>query len=260
MTDRMKKLFDASRRDDEPVLIGYLTAGDPAIGSTVECALDIIDAGVGLVELGVPYSDPLADGPVLQEAADRSLKAGTRPHDVLNMAAAIRERSDAPVVLLVYVNTLLSYGYRRFLQRAAQCGVDGIVVPDLPVEHRQELLASIRKEQTTPALIPLVSPASGAERIRATTQGMRGFVYCVAYAGVTGEQGEHKTDLDYLDEVARCTDLPRAVGFGIRTRSDIQRLEGHAEAVIVGTRLMEEAVRSDRVGLKRFVSELIGRV
>ncbi len=235
--NRLESVFAENKRAGRHTLIGYLTAGDPRCPDTVELALQMQEAGVDIVELGVPYSDPLADGPVLQEAATRALEAGTSPDRVLAMAAAIRSQSGLPVVLLVYYNTVHHYGLERFARAAEDAGVDGLVIPDLPLEERGPLI----KVLGPVALIPLVALSSGS-RIPAIVQGARGFVYCVSSRGVTGERESFDQEVPaFLEEVRRHTALPLAVGFGISRREHVELFAKVADGVIVGTALMKKA-------------------
>ncbi|QRN86592.1 tryptophan synthase subunit alpha [Clostridia bacterium] len=243
--DRIANAFARSKKENKHLLIGYVTAGDPAIGDTVALASKMMESGVGLLEFGLPYSDPLADGPLLQEAATRSLKNGTTPDTVFSMVKSLREDSDKPIVLLVYYNTILNYGEKQFANQCKKCGVDGLVVPDLPMEHREGLVRAIHntnKEGPVLSLVPLVSEHSH-ERIETIVKGMSGFVYCVSYSGVTGKQGcfDQKV-VDFLQEVRSYTDLPLAVGFGIRTKKDVDYLSQYANGIIVGTGIMRKAV------------------
>ena len=234
---RLEAVFAQNKRAGRHTLIGYLTAGDPRCPDTVELAFKMKDAGVDIVELGVPYSDPLADGPVLQEAATRALSAGVTPDRVLAMAAAIQSRSDLPVVLLVYYNTVHHYGLESFAKAAEAAGVDGLVIPDLPLEERAPLMEVLGPV----ALIPLVALSSGS-RIPAILEGARGFVYCVSSRGVTGERDTFGQEVPaFLEEVRRHTELPLAVGFGISRREHVELFAHLADGVIVGTALMKKA-------------------
>ena len=254
--DRIAKAFEISKERNRHLLIGYLTAGDPAIGDSVSLAKEMLRHGVGLLEFGVPYSDPLADGEVLQEAAARSLENGTTPDDVFSMVEKLREETEKPIVLLVYYNTILNYGLERFTLHAKHSGVDGLVVPDLPLEHRSELVEQIQernKEGMLLSLIPLVSEHSH-QRIKEIVKGMSGFVYCVSYSGVTGKQGAFDERISgFLKEVRQYTDLPLAVGFGIRSRADVDYLSEFAEGIIVGTGIMKKAIEKGEEGVVDYI-------
>jgi tryptophan synthase alpha chain len=245
MMDRIANAFAQSKEMNKHLLIGYLTAGDPAIGDTVALAKKMLDGGVGLLEFGLPYSDPLADGPVLQAAATRALATGMTPDKVFSMVETLREDTDKPIVLLVYFNTILNYGQERFAKQCKKSGVDGLVVPDMPMEHRTELVEAMRKVNSQGpvlSLIPLVSEHSHS-RIADIVKDMSGFIYCVSYSGVTGKQGKFGEQItNFLEEVKSYTDLPLAVGFGIRTRKDVEYLSQFAEGIIVGTGIMQIAI------------------
>ena len=239
--ERLEEVFTRNRKEGRHTLIGYLTAGDPAAPDTVEMALAMEEAGVDVLELGVPFSDPLADGPVLMAAASRALEAGTTPEKVLAMGAAIRKRSRMPLVLLMYYNSILHYGAERFAGAAREAGIDALVVPDLPLEEQQELKEAL--EESHMALIPLVSMDSG-DRLPRILRNARGFVYCVSAGGVTGIREEFSRESrEYLSRVRELTDLPLAVGFGISRRQDVEFFSPHCDGVIVGTAIMKEATR-----------------
>ncbi len=256
--DRIKETFQA--QSGKKVLIGYLTAGDPFIGDTVRLGTKMLATGMDILELGVPYSDPLADGPVLQQAAIRAIQSGTTPGCVFNMVRKIRNETEKPIVLLVYYNTILTYGIEEFVRASRSAGVDGLVVPDLPMEHREPLRIEMKRkneQETEFSLIPLVSKQSHC-RIREILKDMTGFVYCVSYSGVTGGKAHFDQEvLSFLEEVRGESHLPIAVGFGIRNHEDMLRLQGKVDGMIVGTAIMEKAKEGEDVLLRFIESELL---
>lgn len=251
--DRLSAVFATNRARHRQTLIAFLMAGDPAVPETVALSLALEKAGVDALEIGIPYSDPLADGPVLQASARRALEHGTTPRTVLSMVRAIRARSDIPVVLLAYANTVLANGSGRFLRGAARAGADALVVPDLPREEQD----SLRADAGSIPLIPLVAPSS-MERLPYLLDGGRGFVYCVTSPGVTGAREAFSGEtIPFLQSVRQHTGLPLAAGFGIRCRSHAELFRDHCEGIIVGSALMEAAARDpgDPAPAIRFIRE-----
>lgn len=233
---RLRTLFERLRTEERAALVPYLTAGDPDTRRTVEYARALGDGGADIVELGVPFSDPLADGPVLQRAAERALASGTRLDDVLDCAAEI-SRSGVPVVLMTYVNPVLRRGWERFARDAATSGVCGVILTDVPAEEAAPFLPAAAKEDL--GTVFLVAPTSGAERIRAAAEATTGFVYCVSRLGVTGERTVLSDSFRPLIERVRAvTNLPVGLGFGISTAEQAREAGRFADGVIVGSRLV----------------------
>ncbi|KNZ68350.1 tryptophan synthase subunit alpha [Thermincola ferriacetica] len=238
LENRIKQKFDNLARRGEKGLITFVTAGDPDLETTVRLVLEMEKAGADIVELGVPYSDPLADGPVIQKASLRALKNGTALKGIFGAVREVRKQSNIPLILMTYYNPVLRYGLAAFAAEALTVGVDGVIVPDLPVEEA----APLERELTAQGLylIPLVAPTSGAERIKRITAGDRGFVYCVSLTGVTGiRQGVPPGLEDFLDCVRRNTANPLAVGFGVSHPEQAREIAKHCDAVIVGSALVK---------------------
>lgn len=226
-----KSLHDSS----QCALIPFITAGDPDLKTTAE-ALRILDqSGADLIELGVPYSDPLADGPTIQAAATRALKQGVRLDDVLEMVKDVAPQLKAPIILFTYYNPILNRGIESFLRQIAAAGIKGLVVPDLPLEEAESLL--------TPAaeigieVVLLVAPTSSKERIEAIAQQSQGFIYLVSVTGVTGVRNQIESRVqDLLQQMRAVTDKPIGVGFGISQPEQARQIkEWGADAVIVGS-------------------------
>ncbi|MBD2195500.1 MULTISPECIES: tryptophan synthase subunit alpha [Calothrix] len=231
--------FEVLRAKNQCALIPFLTAGDPDLENTAE-ALRVLDAsGADFIELGVPYSDPLADGPIIQAAATRALKQGTRLIHVLEMVQSVTRSLRSPIILFTYYNPILNMGVQRFLERVAISGVKGLVVPDLPLEEAGKLLQiadSVGVEVTL-----LVTPNSSPERIQAIAQQSQGFIYLVSVTGVTGIRQEVQTRVkDVLAQIRNVTDKPIGVGFGISSPEQaLQLREWGADAVIVGSAFVQ---------------------
>ena len=226
--NRIEKRFQALRSRGEKALILYLTAGDPDLQRT-EALIPVLDeAGADILEIGVPFSDPTADGPVIQEAAQRSLRAGTNLAAILDMIARLRRGSDIPIVLFTYYNPVFAYGNERFARQAAAAGVDGLLVVDLPPEEAAEL-----RQFTDPRgldFITLVAPTTGDRRLAGIVKGAAGFIYYISVTGVTGTKTpEAAAVLPDLQRIRRRTDLPVAVGFGISTPAQVRGFAAQAE-------------------------------
>jgi len=250
---RLKALFGETRRRGRAALIPYLTAGDPHPAATVDFAQALAEGGADVLELGVPFSDPLADGPVIQRATERALAAGTRVGDVLECARRIRERTDLPIVVMSYVNPLLRYGWPRFAAEAASAGVVGVILTDVPPEEAGPFLPAAAEQDL--GTVFLVAPTSGEARLRAAVEVTTGFLYCVSRLGVTGARTDLSGSfLPVLEAVRRISDLPVGVGFGISTPQHARSAGALADGVIVGSRLVAAVEQAD--GPERAVAAL----
>jgi tryptophan synthase alpha chain len=248
--------FAVMRANQQCALIPFITAGDPDL-TTTATALRTLDAnGADFIELGVPYSDPLADGPVIQAAATRALNQGTRLVEVLDMVRDITPELNAPIILFTYYNPILSLGIEEFLKQIANAGVKGLVVPDLPLEESSKLIELA--DAIDIELILLVAPTSSSERIRAIAQQSRGFIYLVSVTGVTGVRSELQTRVrDVLQEIRSVTDKPIAVGFGISQPEQARQLvEWGADAVIVGSAFVQRLATEGINPVTSFCREL----
>ena len=229
----------AIRLDRKPGLVIYLTAGDPSLEATRAIALEAIDAGADVIELGVPFSDPLADGPVIQRASERAVARGTRLKDVVRLAGEIRsERPAAGLVIFSYLNPILRYGMARFADEAAAAGVDGVLVTDMIVEEAGEYLAEMTRAKLAP--IFLAAPTSPDERLEAIATHSKGFVYAISRVGITGTQQDLTSDAaDLVARIRRWTKLPVAVGFGISNREHVAEVGRFADAAVIGSAIVE---------------------
>jgi tryptophan synthase alpha chain len=239
---RLDATFARLRAAGERALVAYFTAGDPSLDDTRRLVAEADRRGADVVELGVPFSDPLADGPVIQRAGVRALAAGTTLARVLETVATVRSDVRAPLVLLTYYNPLLAFGLKAFARTAADVGVDGLIVADLPLEESGPLA-----DEAGPAgldLVQFVAPTTPAARARRLARASRGFVYVVSLTGVTGERREVPPDLAAQVRTVRLvTTRPVCVGFGIGTPDQVRQVGGLADGVIVGSaivRLVEE--------------------
>jgi tryptophan synthase alpha chain len=237
MMGRIEEKFKALKKKGQKAFVAYLTAGDPDLETTARLIPALESAGVDILEVGVPFSDPTADGPAIQAASQRALKKGTTLAKILAMIAGLRRTSGIPIVLFTYYNPILSYGPERFARDAAACGADGILVVDLPPEEAEEL-----RRFTDPAglaFITLIAPTTDPRRAGKILRGATGFVYYISVTGVTGtavpRPGDVRRDVDRLRGM---TALPIAVGFGISTPAQAAAIVPMADGVVVGSALV----------------------
>jgi len=221
-----------------PGLVAYIACGDPDLDTSREVALAAIRAGADVIELGVPFSDPVADGPVIQRASERALKHGTTLAGVLEMARQIRSESDAGLIIFSYLNPILQFGLEKFCAAAADAGVDGTLITDLPVEEAAEYLRAMKAHKLAPVF--LAAPTSTDERLRQIARHSRGFVYAISRTGITGARQELAADAKSLVErLRRYTHLPIAVGFGVSTPEQFAEVGGFADAAVIGSAIVQ---------------------
>lgn len=242
MPGRIGRAFDAARRDSRGAFIPYLTSGFPDRAESDRLAMALCEEGADVLELGVPFSDPLADGPVIQRATQAALEAGTTLEGVLEQARRIRARHETPLVLMTYLNPVVRFGTSRFAEAAGAAGVDGVILVDLPPEEEPDLWDGLRESGLD--TIALVAPTTHPERIGTIAGRARGFLYVVARLGVTGGGEADPAIADVLRRCRAQSPLPRCLGFGIGGESDLRRWRGLAEGVIVGSALLEEIFRA----------------
>ena len=230
--------FDTLRKAGRKALIPFITAGDPSPGITVSLMRTLVDAGADLIELGVPFSDPMADGPVIQRASERALAHGVGLHHVLDMVREFRQPdTTTPVILMGYLNPIEVMGYESFAAAAAAAGVDGTLTVDMPPEESHDLITALKSNGLDP--IYLVAPTSTVERIQRITTAASGFVYYVALKGVTGAANlDLQAVADKLAEIRAVTDLPLGVGFGIKDANTAAQVAKIADAAVVGSALV----------------------
>lgn len=237
--NRIVERFARLKQAGQKGLVVYIGAGDPDLERTRQLALAFDQAGVDVLELGVPFSDPLADGPVNQLAAQRGLESGTTPPKVLETVAAIRQKSQIPIVLYIYFNLIHKHGLERFVREAAQAGVDGLLVLDLPPEEAGAYESLMRAADLCP--IYLIAPTTPELRIKYIVQHGRGFLYYVSREGVTGMQQTISDTIAAMTARIRAhTDLPIAIGFGISNPDQAREVALHAEAVVVGSAIVNQ--------------------
>ncbi|MTI79575.1 MAG: tryptophan synthase subunit alpha [Firmicutes bacterium] len=239
MNNRIDNCLTQLKEDKEKAFIPYIAAGDPNLNTTVELVKAMADAGADIIELGVPYSEPMADGPIIQKAVQRSLEQGTTLPKILDSVKLIRQTKQVPLVLMSYYNPILQYGLEDFVKDAVQTGVDGLIVPDLPVEECHQLFSLAVEEGLY--LIQLVAPTTSNSRLKQVVRYSRGFVYCVSVTGVTGVREESNSKIcDLTGEVKDATSLPIGVGFGVSTPEQATDMAQYCDAVIVGSAIVKE--------------------
>ncbi|HEY3929350.1 MAG TPA: tryptophan synthase subunit alpha [Candidatus Koribacter sp.] len=221
-----------------PGLVAYITCGDPDLDTTIAIILAAIESGADVIELGVPFSDPVADGPVIQAASERALSAGTTLKDVLAVAREVHRRSDAGLIVFSYMNPILRYGLEKFCADAAAVGVDGALITDLPVEESAAYVAAMARHNLDPVF--LAAPTSPDARLKAIAQHSRGFIYAVSRTGVTGTRENLASDArELVTRLRRHTKLPIAVGFGVSNAEQFAEVGRFADAAVVGSAIMQ---------------------
>lgn len=250
--NRIKNAFD------KKAFIGFVTAGDPNLDKTQEFVLEMERAGASLVELGIPFSDPIAEGPVIQNANIRALSAGCTTDKIFAMVKELRAKTQIPLVFMAYANTLYKYGYEKFCNRCQEVGIDGMIIPDMPFEEKDELATIAEKYGV--ALISMIAPTS-EKRIREIAQDAEGFLYLVSSLGVTGVRKEITTDVEQIVSAIRTvTDIPISVGFGINSREQVHHYTSIADGAIVGSaivKIIEQYQEDAAPKIYQYVSEMV---
>lgn len=231
MNNRIAKAFE-----NKKAFIGFLTAGDPNYDESYRNIMAMVKAGADLIEIGIPFSDPIAEGVVIQEADVRALKAGMTTDKAFELAKSIRAETDIPLVFMTYLNPVFKYGYDRFFAKCAEIGIDGLICPDMPFEEKQEADAAAKAHGIS--IISMIAPTSEA-RIKAIAESAEGFLYIVSSLGVTGVRSEIKTDLaSIMENVEKYAHVPAAIGFGISTPEQAKKMSQLADGVIVGSAIV----------------------
>lgn len=236
---RIRKTFEK-----EKAFIAFVTGGDPDIETSYELIKTMAASGADIIEIGIPFSDPIAEGPVIQEASLRALNAGTTTDMLFDMVERLRREIDTPLIFMTYMNPIYVYGTERFMKRCAKAGIDGVIVPDVPFEEKEELADFCKANGVD--LISMIAPTS-MERIELIAKEAEGFLYCVSSLGVTGVRSEIKTDIGtMIQHVKTVTDIPCAVGFGIATPQQAEKMAGLSDGVIVGSAIVKLVAKYGR--------------
>lgn len=229
--NRIKNAFD-----NKKAFIGFLTAGDPDFDSSFENIMSMVKAGADLIEIGIPFSDPIAEGVVIQGADLRALKAGMTTDRAFELAEKVRKETDIPLVFMTYLNPVFKYGYDRFFARCKEVGIDGLICPDMPFEEKNEADEIAKKHGIS--IISMIAPTS-EERIKSIAESAEGFLYIVSSMGVTGVRSEIKTDLaSIMESVNKYKKIPAAIGFGVSTPEQAEKMAKLSDGVIVGSAIV----------------------
>lgn len=255
--NRIDRKFEDLKKAGKKGLVGYLTAGDPDFEESERNIRIAIEGGVDVIELGVPFSDPTADGPVIQEASQRALASGMTVSKTLKIVLNIRKYSDVPVILFGYANPFFRYGYERICADASSAGADGMLIVDLPFEESDELRCHMGKFKLH--FIPLIAPTTSAERAGMILKDAKGFVYYIMVTGVTGAREKIATDIGArVKEIKKYTSLPVAVGFGVSNGSQARTASEAADAVVVGSAFVKAAHENKLAGLVKEIRNDLG--
>ena len=243
--NRIDKCFADLKKENKKALITFITAGDPDLATTLDIMKALADNGVDIIELGVPFSDPIADGPIIQASTVRALKNKITIHDILKLVTDFRKTHQTPVVLMGYLNPILRFGPKDFFTEMKQAGGDGVIIADLPYEEGEEY-EELRKEFDI-SLIYLLAPETGTDRTKNILKASSGFVYCVAHYGTTGtdEQFDHEAVKSVITSFKKMTQLPLAIGFGVSSVEQAKLFSQFADGVIIGSWLINELQKSD---------------
>lgn len=254
--NRIEKRLAELKKENKKAFITYMTAGLPDMKGTGEIIKVQAEAGIDVIELGIPFSDPVADGPIIQDASYKSIQKGTSLRKVFELMQEVRKECEVPIVFMMYYNTILYYGVENFVKKCAECGVDGVIVPDLPYEETFEIKEFLDKYENAPFLIPLVSPVS-RDRIPMLVEKAKGFVYCVSSMGVTGQNADFYDGVkEYLKSVKEVSKIPVMMGFGIRTAADVEAYKDVIDGCIVGSHFIEIMEKSsfDKNAIKEYIT------
>lgn len=258
---RIEASFSELQRHGRKGLIPFITAGDPDLETTSQILVELSRAGASLIELGVPFSDPMADGPVIQKSSERALRHGIGVGDILGVVANARREIETPIILFSYYNPLLQFGLKRLAQEAKAAGVDGVLVTDLSPEEAEDFDSELRANDLD--MIFLIAPTSTDERLKLVAQHARGFIYAVSRAGVTGVRTSVSAEAEkVVNRMRQFSSLPIAVGFGISNAEQVKDVHRYADAVVIGSAIVSEIERlqgaSSHIakGIGEFVKQL----
>lgn len=257
-TNRIDQTFERLKGKSEKVLIAYMMAGDPSLAETEQLVLALEQAGADIIELGVPFSDPIADGPVIQQAAERALRNGTSLRQVLATVKSLRQRTQIPLVLMLYYNSIHAMGLEAFCQAASQAGIDGLIVPDMPPDEAGPLKGPAAAAGLR--LIFLLAPTSTAARRTYVAKQSQGFLYYVSITGITGAKIQNMPEVGQnVEKIRKATKTPVAVGFGVSTPEDAKQVAAMADGVIVGSAIVKQIVaHQQQADLVQHVAAFVG--
>ena len=261
MSIQLNKTIQEKKNRNEKLLSIFVTAGYPEIDSTKEVILTLEESGVDFIELGVPFSDPIADGPVIQKASDKAIENGVNIETIFELMKDIRKESRIPIILMGYLNPINKYGLEKFIHQSHEVSVDGLIIPDWELEENQKYLDVLRDHDLD--IIHLIAPNTPPDRIKLINDASTSFIYCVAYTGITGQDNKptHKTD-SFLLNIRKELDHPLMIGFGIKNHKDYITYTNYADGVIIGSafiQLLEKTKKTKRKdAIKDFVRTIMG--
>ena len=257
---RIEDAFSKLKRERRKGFIPFITAGDPDLATTEQLLITLANSGATIIELGVPFSDPMADGPVIQRASERALKNDFGLPEILDTVARVRKQIDTPIILFSYYNPLLQFGLQRIAEAAKEAGLDGVLVTDLTPEESGEFEAELHAVGLD--MIFLVAPTSTDERLQLVAQHASGFIYAVSRAGVTGARSRVSAEAEKLvNRMRRFSELPIAVGFGISNADQVRDVQRYADAVVVGSAIVAEMERlSDAQDLPQRIGQFLAEL
>lgn len=253
--NRIDKRFKELKARKKKAFIPYVMAGDPSLNETKKVVMMLEECGADIIELGVPFTDPLADGPVIQRAADRAQKKGVTLKKVIALVKELRRKTDIPIILMTYYNPVFKYSDERFFSDAKKAGVDGVIIPDLPPDEADGLIKFARKSDI--ATIFLLAPTSTEERIKKVAGSSTGFIYYVSMTGITGSKLVLDSSIRRsIKNIHKITDKPVAVGFGVSNPAEAKVVAGIADGVIVGSAIVKKVQEGSEKGLRKFLISL----
>ena len=251
--NRIDKKFKELKKKNKKAFIAFIMAGDPSLAVTEKLIYELVSSGADIIELGVPFSDPIADGPTIQKASERGLKSKTTLAGVFNLVKKARNQMQTPMVFLIYYNLVFHYGLERFVKDAVRSGLDGVVIPDLPPEESKELCKIAKKNKFS--VIPLLAPTSSIGRIKKVSSVATGFIYYVSLTGTTGARKKLPKELgESLKNIKKITNVPVCVGFGISTPAQVKEVQKFADGAIVGSAIIK--VIEKNIGKKDLVKKV----
>lgn len=235
--NRINAKFEELKQKNKKALITFITSGDAGYETTEKAVYAMEKAGADIIELGVPFSDPIAEGPVIQAASERSIKSGTTLLGIFEMVKRIRKNTDMPLILMMYLNSIYGFGTEKFFNLCKECGIDGVIVPDMPYEEKDEIQEFA--DNAGVINISMIAPTSH-DRIGMIAKDAKGFIYCVSSTGVTGMRSNFATDFDdFMGHIKKCSKIPCAIGFGISSPEQAKKMAAYADGVIVGSAIVK---------------------
>ncbi len=235
--NRIDAKFKELKKQKKKAFVAYICAGDPDIATTKKLAIELVKSGVDILELGIPFSDPLADGPTIQRASQRALKKNVNLPAIFSLVRSLRSSLDIPIVLMGYLNPIYDYGIKRFIKDAKSSGCDGVIIPDLIPEESDEFLKDAKKENLY--MIFLAAPTSSKERLNLIAKKSSGFIYYVSLTGVTGARSSLPTHIkDHINQIKKISKKPVCIGFGVSTPKQVKNLSSFSDGVIVGSAII----------------------